>query len=134
MNSKLVWDGKMGFCATGDSGHSLKVDVNADVGGQDSGARPMELVLHGLGGCSGADVVSIIKKMKLDLKTLSIEITGKRAEDYPKRFTDILMVYRISGTNIDPEKAKRAVELSHTKYCSVAGSLNANITYELIIE
>lgn len=134
MHSKLNWDGKMGFLATGDSGHSLKVDVNIDNGGQDSGPRPMELILHGLGGCSGADVASILKKMKLDLKSLSIEITGERAEDHPKKFTAIHLVYRISGTNIDPEKAKRAVELSQTKYCSVAGSLNANITYELIIE
>ena len=134
MHSKLEWDGKMGFQALGDSGHSVKVDVNTANGGQDSGARPMELVLHGLGGCSGADVVSILKKMKLDLKTLTMEITGERAEDHPKKFTNIHLLYRISGTNIDPEKAKRAIELSQTKYCSVAGSLSANITYELIIE
>lgn len=134
MHSKLNWDGKMGFLASGDSGHSLKVDVNLENGGQDSGPRPMELILHGLGGCSGADVVSILKKMKLDLKSLTIEITGERAEDHPKKFTAIHLVYRISGTDIDPEKAKRAVELSLTKYCSVAGSLNAKITYELIIE
>lgn len=134
MHSKLNWDGKMGFLATGDSGHSLKIDVNTDKGGQDSGPRPMELILHGLGGCSGADVVSILKKMKLDLKSLTIEITGERVEDHPKKFTAIHLVYRISGTDIDPEKAKRAVELSLTKYCSVAGSLNAEITYELIIK
>ncbi len=134
MNSKLSWDGKMGFSACGDSGHLVKIDVNTENGGQDSGARPMELILHGLGGCSGADVVSIIKKMKMDLQSLTIEITGKRAEDHPRRFTDIHLIYRFSGTDIDPEKAKRAIELSHTKYCSVAGSLNANLTYELVIE
>lgn len=134
MHSKLDWDGSMGFSAIGDSGHLVKVDINTEKGGQDSGARPMELILHGLGACSGADVVSIIKKMKMDLKALVIEITGERAEDYPKRFTDIHMIYRLSGNRIDPEKAKHAIELSHTKYCSVAGSLNSNITYELIIE
>ncbi len=134
MNSKLDWDGKMGFLAYGDSERSVKVDVGTDNGGQDSGARPMELILHGLGGCSGADVVSIIKKMKMELKNLTIEITGQRAEEHPKKFTDIHMVYRFSGTDIDLEKVKRAVELSHTKYCSVAASLNANLTYELIIE
>ncbi len=88
----------------------------------------------GLGGCSGADVVSIIKKMKMNIETFSIEITGERAEEHPKKFTNIHMVYRISGSDIDPEKAKHAIELSHTKYCSVAGSLNAIITYEMIIE
>lgn len=55
MQSKLLWDGKMGFSATGDSGHTMKVDVDKEVGGTDSGARPMELVLHALGSCSGVD-------------------------------------------------------------------------------
>ena len=69
----------------------------------------------------------------MDIETFTIEITGERAGEHPKRFTDIHMVYRLFGDNIDPEKAKRAIELSQTKYCSVAGSLDANITYELII-
>lgn len=134
MHARLNWDGKMGFLAIGDSGHSLKVDVNIDNGGQDSGPRPMELILHGLGGCSGADVVAILKKMQQEIKTLTIEITGERAEEHPKKFTKIHLVYRVSGNNIDPEKVKRAIELSLTKYCPVAGSLNAAITSELIIE
>lgn len=134
MQARLNWDGQMGFLATGDSGHSLKIDVNTDKGGQDSGPRPMELILHGLGGCSGIDVVAILKKMQQEIKTLTIEIIGERAEDHPKKFTKIHLVYRVSGTDIDPEKVKRAIELSLSKYCSVAGSLNAAITSELIIE
>lgn len=134
MNAQLVWDEKMGFTATGDAGHTVKVDVGTDVGGSDSGSRPMELLLFGLGGCSGADVVSIMRKMHQDLEKLNISIKAERAPEHPKRFTDIHLIYRMAGKNLDPEKARHAIDLSQTKYCSVAGSLNAKITFELIIE
>ncbi len=134
MNAQMIWDGKMGFTASGNTGHLVKVDVDADVGGSDSGARPMELLLFGLGGCSGADVVSIMRKMHQDLGKLTISIIAEQAPEHPKRFTDIHMIYRMNGMNLDSEKAKHAIELSQTKYCSAAGSLNAKITFELIIE
>ncbi len=134
MNAQLIWDGKMGFTASGDTGHQVKVDTDSEVGGSDSGARPMEFLLFGLGGCSGADVVSIMRKMHQELEKLTISIRSERAPEHPKRFTDIHMIYRMSGKNLDFEKAKHAVELSQTKYCSAAGSLNAKITFELIIE
>ena len=134
MQSKLLWDGKMGFTANGDSGHPIKVDVSTDNGGNDSGPRPMELILHGLGGCSGTDVVSILHKMQQKLERLSIEINGTRADDFPKRFTKIQIIYHVAGTNLDPERVKHAVDLSLSKYCSVAGSLNAEIVSEVVIE
>lgn len=71
MQSKLIWDGKMGFTATGDSGHTIKTDVDKEDGGTDSGARPMELVLHALGSCSGIDVVLILRKMRIDFRDFS---------------------------------------------------------------
>jgi Predicted redox protein, regulator of disulfide bond formation len=134
MNAQLIWDGKMGFTASGDTGHAVKVDVDTEVGGSDSGARPMEFLLFGLGGCSGADVVSIMRKMQQGLEKLTISISTERASEDPKRFTDIHMIYRMNGKNLDAERAKHAIELSLTKYCSAAGSLNAKITSELVIE
>ena len=134
INAELTWDGKMGFTARGNTGHEVKVDVDADVGGSDSGPRPMEFLLFGLGGCSGADVVSIMRKMHQELEKLTISIHAGQASEHPKRFTDVQMIYRMRGQNLDFEKAKHAIELSQTKYCSAAGSFNANITYELIIE
>lgn len=134
MKSILTWDRKMGFEARGDSGHTLKTDVAVEMGGTNSGARPMELVLYGLGGCTGADVVSILRKMRQDLTDLRIEITAERATEHPKRFTAIHLVYRFSGENLDPEKVRHAVELSQTKYCSVSGSLNAEMSYEVVVE
>lgn len=134
MNAQLIWDEKMGFKAIGNTGHMVKVDVDTDVGGLDSGPRPMEMLLFGLGGCTGADVVSILRKMQQDLQKLSISITAERAAEHPKRFTAIHLIYRMSGKNLDPEKIKHAIDLSQTKYCSAAGSLNAKITFEFIIE
>ena len=134
MHSRLVWDGSMGFTAGGDSGHKIKVDVSHETGGRDEGPRPVELVLFGLGGCSGADVVAILRKMQVDFTKMEIEIFAERAEEHPKRFTDIKIRYRLAGQDLDTAKVKRAIELSLEKYCSVAASLNANIGYEMEIE
>lgn len=133
MHSHLVWDGHMGFLANGDSGHVVKIDVAVEVGGLDEAARPMELVLHGLGGCTGADVVSILGKMQVDFSKMEISIDAERADEHPKRFTKIVLTYRFWGSAIDPEKVKRAIELSQTKYCSVAASLNAEIGYKFVL-
>lgn len=133
MKADLIWDGKMGFTATGDSGHSVKVDVSRETGRNDSGPRPVELLLYGLGGCSGADVVSILRKMQQPVTNFAIEIQGTRAEEHPKRFTRIHLIFRVTGTGLDPERVQHAVELSLTKYCSVAASLNAAITHEVLI-
>jgi putative redox protein len=134
MNSKLSWDGMMGFTAIGDSGHPIRIDLDPANGGNGAGARPMELLLHALGGCSGVDVVSILNKMRQKLESFVIEIEGNRAEDHPRRYTRINMTFRMKGPGLDPQKARHAVELSMTKYCSVAGSLNADISYEVDVE
>jgi putative redox protein len=134
LQSKLIWDQKMGFTAIGDSGHPIIMDIGINQGGNDAGARPMELILHGLGGCTGADVVSILNKMQIKPEHFVIEITGERALEHPKKYTNIHLVFRISGPNIDRDKVYHAIELSQTKYCSVAASLNAKITYDLVIE
>jgi putative redox protein len=134
LQSILYWDQKMGFTASGDSGHQIKIDVGTDLGGLDAGARPMELILHALGGCTGVDVVSILHKMQIELQRFSIEIKGERAPEHPKKYTDIHLIFKMAGPNIDRDKAYHAIELSQTKYCSVAASLNAKITYQLVIE
>lgn len=124
----------MGFLAVGDSGHRVQMDAGVPEGGSDSGPRPMELLLHALGGCTGMDVVSILKKMQIDLKDFTIEITGERAPEHPKKYTHIHLTFKTFGSNIDRNKVIRAVELSQSKYCSVAASLNAEITYEILTE
>jgi putative redox protein len=129
---EIDWKGKGKFDAVGNSGHHMMMDAMPEEGA-DAGPRPMEMVLMGLGGCSGIDVVLILEKMRLTIEEFKMELNGTRAEEMPKRFTEIHIHYVIKGPDITPEKAERAIVLSRDKYCSAASSLNAQyrITYEL---
>jgi len=117
----IRWKGGMAFNAHTGSGHDLVMDARVDVGGENSGPRPTELLLAALGGCTGMDVVSILRKMQVSFDRLEIAIEANEATDHPKSFTDFHLVYRVWGSDIPAEKLKRAVELSETKYCSVGG-------------
>lgn len=126
------------FVGTSSSGHALVMDGDPAVGGQNSGPRPMELLLLGIGGCSGMDVISILKKKKQDVTGIEIAVKGEKAEDYPKKFTDITLEFAVRGRNISEEAVKRAVELSMNKYCSVKatleGTAKVKFSYTIIQE
>jgi putative redox protein len=126
------------FVGEASSGHSIVMDGDSEVGGHDTGLRPMELLLVGLGGCSGMDVISILRKKKQDVTGLKINLKGQKAENYPKKFTDILIEFIVSGRNISEEAVKKAVELSMYKYCSVKATLEGtakiNFNYKIIQE
>jgi putative redox protein len=121
----------MQFVATSGSGHAVVMDSTEDVGGHDTGPRPMEMVLIALGGCTGMDVVSILRKMQVPFTRFEMEIQGERAPEHPKHFTHIQIVYKIWG-DVPEEKLKRAIELSLEKYCSVSNSLKpkAQVLYQ----
>jgi putative redox protein len=133
LNVSIDWLGKRKFEAVGNSGHKVTMDAKAEVGGEDSGPRPMELLLMGLGGCSGIDVAMILEKGRLTLEEFRMELSGIRADEMPQRFTDIHIHYILKGPDLTREKVERAILLSNEKYCSAAASLNANLTvsYEL---
>ncbi|MBE3595392.1 MAG: OsmC family protein [Candidatus Carbobacillus altaicus] len=133
MRTHLEWKGQMAFEAVGESGHVVRIDAAESVGGTNSGPRPMELVLHGLGGCTSIDIVSILNKMREPMETLHVDIEAERAEDHPKRFTKIHLHYRLTGDGLDEKKVHRAIELSMHKYCSASASLNAELTYSFEI-
>lgn len=126
MKTKINWTGDMAFSGTTPSGHEIRMDAAPEVGGQNSGARPTELLLHGLAGCTGIDIVMILKKMRLEPTAFQMEIEGFRTDDHPKRFTDFHIHYSLEG-ELPEEKVIRAIQLSKDKYCSVSHSLNANI-------
>lgn len=112
-------DGKFHLKATNEVGRSVELDAGESDGGNDEGMRPMQMVLAALGGCSTIDVVLILEKMKQNLSDIKLEIEGKRAMDQtPKIFTDIHVHFKLYG-DVDDNKAKRAIELSMDKYCSV---------------
>ena len=129
------WDGGRAFTLTSASGHSLLADVSPDHGGQDLGPTPMELVMLGLIGCTGVDVVSILEGMRQPLEGLKITATHERAEDYPKVYTAIHLVFHFRG-DLEARKVERAIKLSESKYCSISAMLGhtAAITHETTIE
>lgn len=120
------------YVGKGESNHWVTIDAAEKDGGHDAGTRPMELVLIALAGCTAIDVENILKKKRAGMKKLEMEVTAEHADDYPKRFTEIHLTYIIHG-DVKREDAEHAVSLSREKYCSVAGSLNANITHEIRI-
>jgi putative redox protein len=110
---------KMAFRATTDTGHEVVMDAAADAGGTDRGARPMELLLVGLGGCTGMDVISILRKMRQEVTAYQIRVSAERAPEHPKVFTTIHVEHIVHGHGLNSASVKHAVELSATRYCSV---------------
>lgn len=102
------------------NGHKLVIDAKEEVGGQDKGPRPKPLMLAALGGCTAMDVVSILKKMRVELKDLNVIVEGELSEEYPKRFTKMHVIYEVEGANLPMEKIEKAVSLSEEKYCGVS--------------
>lgn len=108
------------FLATNQAGNEVHLDVAPEEGGTGQGTGPMQILIMALGGCSGIDIVSILKKGRQDLQGFDVEIDYERAQDQtPALFTRIHAHYILTG-NLDPDKVRRAVDLSMNKYCSVA--------------
>ena len=126
----------MTFIGKSSTGHSIVMDTSAKSGGNQSAPTPMEMVLIGLGGCTGMDVISILRKMKQDVKGFRIEIEKKNADEHPKVYTAISMKYIFSGSRLDEKKIERAINLSQDKYCSVSAMLGktADISHTFEIE
>ena len=107
------------FVGKTDSNHWITMDGPEDFGGSDAGIRPKELLLLGLGGCTGSDVASILQKKRVKLDGFEMNIETEVSEDHPQVFTDLHIEYVFYGKDIDPKAVERAIELSQTKYCGV---------------
>jgi len=129
------WVEKMKFIGTGHSGRSIVMDVPSTAGGDGSAVTPGELVLIGLGGCTGMDVVSLLNKMRTPFRDLKIDIEAEPVDSHPKVYKWIKIIYRFYGCD-NREKAKKAVEMSKEKYCSVSAILSksADVSYEIVFE
>lgn len=136
MKASIDWQGQLQFSGTADSGHTIAIDGPPDLGGENAGFRPMELVLLGVGGCSAMDVMHILKKARQDVHGCRIEADGTRADTDPKVFTDIHLQFVVSGVDLSEKQVARAVRLSAEKYCSASIMLAAsvNITHDYRIE
>jgi putative redox protein len=135
MKATIKWTGNVGFAGTADSGHTIIMDGAPESGGQNKGARPMELVLIGMGGCTSFDVVLILRKSRQEISGCVAEVDAQRAETDPKVFTHIHIHFVVSGKNLDAKKVQHAIELSATKYCSASIMLGktAKITHDFEI-
>lgn len=110
-----------------DSNHWVPLDSIKTFGGAEAAARPMELVLIGLGSCTAMDVLSILKKMRQDVHHFDLELDAERADDHPAVFTKIHLHYIIYGKNIDNDSVDKAIDLSMNKYCSVSAMLKKSV-------
>lgn len=118
-------DDAYAFEARDSNGHTIRMDAAAAIGGHNSGVRPMQTLLMGLGGCGGVDIVLILKKQKQELTGFRMVIEGEREKDKePALWKEVHIHFYLSG-EIDAEKAEKAVALSLNKYCSVAATLRA---------
>ena len=113
----------MRFEVEAGSGHHVTLDAAEHGGGHNEGFRPMELLLVGLAGCTGMDVISILRKKRQQVTGYEVDVTGVRAEDHPMVFVEITVEHIVTGHHIQPEAVAHAIELSEGRYCGAGAML-----------
>ncbi len=130
------WNGKRRFVAWDVAGHGIVMDASAEHGGDGSGARPLEMVLYALAGCTGIDMVTILAKQRQDVRDLEIVVTAEQREEQPRRYRCVHIEYLLTGLDLKKSAVERAIHLSQDRYCSVASMLDPDIevthSYHLI--
>ena len=132
VKAQINWTDGMQFIARAGTGPAVVLDSSDG----SSGPSPMEMVLIGVAGCSAIDVIMIMEKKRARVTNFQVNITGERAEEYPKRYTDVHIEFVLHGKGIKPKAVEQAIELSATKYCGAMASLNADFetTYRIVDE
>ena len=120
MNISVKWIDGMLMVGKSDSGHAVVMDGPPEIGGENLGVRPMEMLLLGMTGCTVIDVVSTLKKMREDLVDCQTQVSADRSEEYPKVFTNIHVHFVLRGKQLNPLKVDKAIKLSAEKYCSAS--------------
>ncbi len=133
--TEIQLKGKMAFEVSLD-GHKFMIDASEEVGGENRGPKPKSLMLASLAGCTGMDVASILRKMRVPFEDLKIEIEGELTETHPKHFDKMHIKYIFKGKDLSREKIDTAIKLSQDKYCGVSYTYRDSIiiTHEVIIE
>ena len=135
MNISVNWVDGMLMVGKSHSGHSITMDGPPEIGGDNLGVRPMEMLLLGVAGCTMLDVVTSLKKMRQDLTNCETKLSAERADEHPKVYTDIHIQFIVKGQDLDPKKVEKAITLSAEKYCSASIMLGrtASITHDFEI-
>jgi putative redox protein len=130
IESLVEFRGGMAFRGESSNGYAVPLDASSEAGGAGAGVRPIELLLLGLGGCTGMDVIEILRKMRQDVTGYEVRVRGERRSEHPRIFTRITVEHIVRGRGVKPEAVRRAVELSATRYCSVSAMLEPAATVE----
>ena len=133
--AKVTWVEGALFVAEAGSGHTFTMDGSADVGGRNLGARPMEVMLMAMGGCTAIDVVSMLKKQRQDILGVEVSLVGERATEHPMVYSEVKVVYTVRGRKLSRPLVERAVSLSDEKYCSATAMFKktAKVTHEVVL-
>jgi len=135
MKASVRWAGEASFEGKSETGHTVLMDGPPDLGGQNRGPRPMEMLLLGMGGCTAFDVVLILRKGRQEIVDCVAQLDAERAPADPKVFTRIHVHFVVSGRQLDPKRVEQAIRLSAEKYCSASIMLarTAAITHDFEI-
>lgn len=130
----LAWKQNLAFGCDMD-GHHLVIDASKEGGGDDLGLRPKKLMLTALAGCTGIDVISILKKMKVEPESFHVIVEGDLTEEHPIRYYQMKVIYQFKGKDLPLDKLEKAVKLSEDKYCGVSAAyrLAMNLSSEIRI-
>ena len=119
MKATVQWKENLTFLGTPDSGFPVQMDADDSLGGTGSGVRPMEMVALALAGCTGMDVLSILRKKRQQITQFEVRVNAPRSPEYPKVFRSAQLTYVVIGKKVDEAAVLRSIELSVTKYCPV---------------
>ncbi|HSN49888.1 MAG TPA: OsmC family protein [Bacteroidales bacterium] len=122
----VSWAENMAFKAN-INGHELMLDLDESAGGNNLGPKPKPLLLVALGGCTAMDVISILKKMRIEPTYFNVKVDGEVTEEHPKHFTKIKLIYEFRGKDLPLEKLQKAIDLSHERYCGVSETLRKSV-------
>ena len=116
---QVSWLDKMAF-STEVNGHEMIIDAIPEVGGENRGPRPKPFMLVALGGCTAMDVISILKKMRVEVQGFNVKVEGDLTEEHPKQFHKIHVIYEFKGKDLPMDKLQKAIDLSEERYCGVS--------------
>ena len=137
LTAKVKWVEGFQFVGESGSGHAIVMDASPEAGMVRTGMTPMEMLLVGIGGCSGMDVVSVLKKKRQEVIDIAVNVSGEKAESHPQKYTSIQLEFIITGKNVSDDAVKKAVDLSMDKYCSVKatleGSAKISYSYKIVV-
>ena len=138
MKIEMNWAGGMKFDSVSTFGHKISTDVAVEHGGTSQGYKPTELILYGVAGCAGVDVVRLMKKQRQEMTSLKIEVTAHQQDDYPKPFHTFEIKFIATGKNLEEKRLVKAINMSEEKYCVVSQTMKESAkvisSYEIINE